>query len=125
MPMLKMRWLFACCASLPVADATTARADDFYAGKTITVSSYDQPNEGYSQYVQLLTRHFGKHIAGRPGFATMNKLGGGGLAAINHAATEAPADGTFLTIASQALLIYEGTGQKGLAKSLGEFQWIG
>ena len=97
----------------------------FFGGKTITISSYDLPTEGYSQYVKLLTRHLGKHVPGAPHFTTTNVNGGGGLAAINHAAREAPQDGSFLTMASQALLIYEGTGQKGLERSLKDFHWLG
>jgi tripartite-type tricarboxylate transporter receptor subunit TctC len=115
----------ACGLASALIPVQAARTDDFFSGKTITISSYDLPTEGYSQYVQLLTRHLGKHIPGNPSFVTTNKLGGGGLVAINNAAVEAPRDGTFLTMASQALLIYEGTGQQGLEKSLGEFHWLG
>jgi tripartite-type tricarboxylate transporter receptor subunit TctC len=48
-----------------------------------------------------------------------------GLLAINHAAMVAPQDGTFITVASQALLIFEATGQKGLRTSIGNFKWLG
>ena len=103
----------------------TAAADHFFAGKTITVSTYDLPGEGYSVYVQLLIRHYGQHIPGHPSFLATNQPGAGGLLAINHAAVLAPQDGTFLTLASQGLLIFEATGQPGLQKSLGAFHWLG
>jgi tripartite-type tricarboxylate transporter receptor subunit TctC len=37
----------------------------------------------------------------------------------------APQDGTFLTLASQALLILEATGQPGLRRTLNDFHWLG
>ena len=54
-----------------------------------------------------------------------NQTGAGGLIAINHAAMVAPQDGTFLTVASQGLLIFEATGQRGLQTSIGNFKWLG
>ena len=60
-----------------------------------------------------------------PRFIVINPPGGGGLLAMNHAAMLAPQDGTFLTLASQALLIFEATGQRGLQTSIGNFKWLG
>ena len=37
----------------------------------------------------------------------------------------APQDGTFITVASQGLLIFEATGQQGLQTSIGNFNWLG
>jgi hypothetical protein len=44
---------------------------------------------------------------------------------MNNAGVLAPQDGTFLTLASQALLILEATGQPGLRASLNDFHWLG
>ena len=100
-------------------------ADTFYAGKTITMSTYGAPGDSYDLYLRLLSRHYGKHIAGSPRFVVINQPGGGGLVAMNHAAVLAPQDGTFLTLASQGLLIFEATGQRGLQATLGNFKWLG
>jgi len=102
-----------------------AHAADFYAGKTITMSSQTAPGNSYDLYVRLLSRHFGRHIPGNPSFIVVNMPGAGGLRAFNHAGLVAPQDGTFLTIVSQALLIFEATGQRGLQVSLGRFHWLG
>ena len=72
-------------------------ADTFYAGKTITMSTYGSPGDSYDLYLRLLSRHYGRHIAGSPRFIVINQPGGGGLVAMNHAAVLAPQDGTFLT----------------------------
>jgi tripartite-type tricarboxylate transporter receptor subunit TctC len=105
--------------------ACPAGAADFYAGKTITLSSHTAPGNSYDLYMRLLSRHYGRHIPGNPGFVVINQPGGGGLRSYNHAGVVAPQDGTFLTIVSQGLLIFEATGQRGLQVSLGKFQWLG
>src|SRR5947208_287042 len=102
-----------------------ARADDFYAGRTITISTYGAPGDSYDVYMRLLSRHYGRHIPGNPRFTAINQPGAGGLLAINHAAMVAPQDGTFLSVASQGLLIFEATGQRGLQTSIGNFKWLG
>ena len=102
-----------------------AEAADFYAGKTVTLSTYGAPGDSYDLYLRLLSRHIARHIPGNPAMLVINQTGGGGLIAINHAGMVAPQDGTFLTLASQALLILEATGQPGLQRSLGAFHWLG
>jgi tripartite-type tricarboxylate transporter receptor subunit TctC len=102
-----------------------AHAADFYAGKTITISTYGAPGDSYDVYMRLLSRHYGRHIPGNPRFNAFNQTGAGGLVAINHAGMVAPQDGTFITVASQGLLIFEATGQRGLQMSIGSFNWLG
>jgi tripartite-type tricarboxylate transporter receptor subunit TctC len=99
-------------------------AADFFAGKTITISTYGAAGDSYDAYMRLLSRHYGRHIPGNPRFTPINQTGAGGLVAMNHAGLVAPQDGTFLTVASQALLIFEATGQRGLQTSIGNFKWL-
>src|SRR5437879_1021393 len=103
----------------------SATAADFFAGKTITISTYGAPGDSYDVYMRLLSRHYGRHIPGNPRFTATNQTGAGGLVAINHAGMVAPQDGTFITVASQGLLIFEATGQRGLQTSIGNFKWLG
>src|SRR5947208_1459320 len=110
---------------LALIACSPAAAADFYAGKTITISTYGAPGDSYDVYMRLLARHYGKHIPGNPRFTAINQTGAGGLVAMNHAAMVAPQDGTFLTVASQGLLIFEATGQQGLKTSSGDFNWLG
>ena len=102
-----------------------AGAADFFAGKTITISTYGAAGDSYDVYMRLLSRHYGRHIPGNPRFTPLNQTGAGGLLAMNHAGMVAPQDGTFITVASQALLIFEATGQRGLQISIGKFNWLG
>ena len=110
---------------LLAATPSVGRAEDFFAGKTITLSTHSEPGGGYDVYLRLLSRHMGRHIPGSPSFAIVNQPGGGGLVAVNHAGTAAPQDGTFLTIVSQSVPVVEATGGAGLNTSLGRFKWIG
>src|SRR5262245_7208051 len=124
-----MQWLLPIAGSVLAVLAaglpTSAAAADFYAGKTITISTYGAPGDSYDVYMRLLSRHYGRHIPGNPRFNAINQPGAGGLLAINHAARVAPQDGTFLSVASQGLLIFEATGQPGLQTSIGNFKWLG
>jgi tripartite-type tricarboxylate transporter receptor subunit TctC len=104
---------------------TQARADEFFAGKTISLSTHSTTGAGYDTYLRLLARFMGKYIPGNPGFIVLNQPGAGGLTAVNYAAKLAPQDGTFLTIVSQGVLALEATGAKGLQVSLGSFKWLG
>ncbi len=109
-------------ASAPLAQPS---ASDFYAGKTISLSTHTAPGGGYDTYLRLLGRHMGKYILGRPNLVVMNQPGAGGLLALNHAGRIAPQDGTWLTLVSQGLLVHEATGQPGLQVSLKDFKWLG
>jgi tripartite-type tricarboxylate transporter receptor subunit TctC len=111
--------LVACIACAP------AHAEDFYAGKTITITTHTGPGGGYDTLLRLITRHLGRHIPGAPNFIASNMPGAGGLTAFNHAARIAAQDGTFLTLVGQGLVVHEPTGQPGLQASLGAMNWIG
>lgn len=111
------------CAGLLLASA--ASAQDFYAGKTITLSTHTGAGGGYDTLLRLLSRHMGRHIPGSPAMIVVNMPGAGGLTAFNHAARIAPQDGTFLTLVGQGLVVHEPTGQPGLQASLGAMKWIG
>jgi hypothetical protein len=112
-------------ALLGSASAHAQSATDFFAGKTIAISTYGVPGDSYDVYMRLLARHYGRHIPGNPRFTPINQTGAGGLVAINHAGMVAPQDGTFITVASQGLLIFEATGQQGIKVSIGKFNWLG
>jgi tripartite-type tricarboxylate transporter receptor subunit TctC len=116
------------CLVLTVAalgEAVPAAAEDFYAGKTISISTHTGPGGGYDTYLRLLARHLPRHIPGRPSIVVVNMPGAGGLLAFNQAGRVAPRDGTYLTLVSQGLLVHEATGQPGMQVSLRDFSWIG
>jgi tripartite-type tricarboxylate transporter receptor subunit TctC len=121
------RTVIACSTTLCLAPAALAQvpADNFYAGRTITLSTHTAPGGGYDTLARLMARHYSKHIPGNPAILVVNIPGAGGLTAFNQAAKSAPQDGTFITLVGQGLVVHEPTGQPGLQASLGSFKWIG
>jgi tripartite-type tricarboxylate transporter receptor subunit TctC len=101
------------------------QADEFFAGKSITLTTHSEAGGGYDSYLRLLAAHMGRHLPGSPAFTVVNQPGGGGLVAVNHALTAAPRDGTLLTIVSQSVPMVAATGGAGLKGPFGELQWIG
>ena len=73
------------------------RADsvsEFYTNKTITISVGLSAGGGYDAYARLLSRHFSKHMPGRPNVVVQNVPGGAGLTLVNLLYNTAPKDGT-------------------------------
>ncbi len=111
--------------ALAAACSGAARADDFYAGKTISVSVHVGVGGTYDSYIRLMARHFGAHVPGNPSVVVVNQVGAGGLLSFNHMARVAPRDGTWLAQVTQSLIIHELTEQPGMQASLGALKWIG
>jgi tripartite-type tricarboxylate transporter receptor subunit TctC len=114
----------AAAALLAPAVPCHALADDFFAGKTISMSTHSDVGGGYDAYLRLLARHMGQYIPGRPSFIVLNQPGQGGRLAVENAA-KAPQDGTFLTLVAQSVLTMGVTSGPGLQTSLAGFKWIG
>lgn len=112
-------WALALVAVAP------ARAEDFYAGKTLAIAVHVGVGGTYDSYIRLLSRHIGRHIPGLPNVVVVNQVGGGGLLSFNHMARVAPQDGTWIAQVTQSLILHELTGQQGMRASLGAAQWIG
>jgi tripartite-type tricarboxylate transporter receptor subunit TctC len=113
--------VLAACVLPPDALA----ADEFFAGKTVTLSTYTGPGGGQDTYLRLFARYFGRHIPGRPNIVVANQPGAGGLLALNHAGKVAAQDGTFLTLVGPGLPVHEAAGRPGLQVSLKTFKWVG
>src|SRR5882672_4219921 len=76
----------AALAAVATTFPSAIHADDFYAGKSITISTYGAPGDSYDVYMRLLSRHYGRHIPGNPRFTAIHQPGAGGILPINHAA---------------------------------------
>lgn len=105
--------------------AVPAHANDFYAGKTLSMATHVAPGDGYDTFLRLLSRHIGRHIPGSPSVIVHNQPGAGGLLSLNHAAKRAPQDGTWLLLLSQGLILHEALEKPGIEASLKTFKWIG
>ena len=86
-------------AVLALFCAPAARADavaDFYAGKDVSLTVGSAPGGGYDAATRLLSRHYSKHIPGKPTIIVRNMPGAGSLNMMNNVANVAPKDGTVI-----------------------------
>jgi hypothetical protein len=90
-------WLGAAAALSLIAFPKPARADDFYAGKTLTLIVGFAPGGGVDTTARVVGRHLVRFIPGRPSLVVQNMEGAGGMAAMNYVASRIANDG--LTIA--------------------------
>lgn len=103
-----------------------ARSDEnFFQGKTISISTFTPPGGSYDTYSRLLARHIPKFIPGRPNAIVVNQPGAGGVLALNYAGRVAPRDGTFMTLAGVGMLLQGALDAKALQVSLRDLRWIG
>ena len=122
---MRLRAFVLAVLAVAALSPASAAEKDFYAGKTITMSTHTGPGGGYDALLRLIARFFGKHIPGNPNVVVVNMPGAGGLTAFNYAARIAPQDGTYLTLVGQGLVVLEPTGQPGMQASLGQMNWLG
>ena len=80
---------------LSALPASAQNAEEFYKGKTISLTIGFSVGGGYDLYARHLARHIGKHIPGNPTVVPQNMPGAGSLKAANYIYTAAPKDGTY------------------------------
>lgn len=110
--------------ALALAPVTAAKAQDFYAGKTISMLVSSDPGGGYDTYARLLARHYPKYIPGAPTIVVQNQPGGGGLRAAQQIYTS-PADGTRIGNLRASNLLDAILGIRGAEINPTAYEWIG
>ena len=81
-----------------VGTAASARAQDFYQGRTVNVIVGNTPSSGYDPYARLLARHMMRHLPGKPTMIVQNMPGAGSVKAAEYTYLLAPKDGTAFTL---------------------------
>ncbi|MDP4594805.1 MAG: hypothetical protein NWT00_09660 [Beijerinckiaceae bacterium] len=74
--------------------ASSAGAEDFYKGKTITLTIAAGPGGGFDTIARTLVEYLPKHIPGNPRISPQNRPGAGGRVAANWFYNLAAKDGT-------------------------------
>jgi tripartite-type tricarboxylate transporter receptor subunit TctC len=85
---------FGLSALVSLAGSPAALAQDFYAGKSITMLVGSAAGGGYDVYSRLIARHWQNHIPGHPSIVIRNMPAAGSLVAMNSLANASPKDGT-------------------------------
>jgi tripartite-type tricarboxylate transporter receptor subunit TctC len=101
-----------------------ATAQDFYAGKTISIIVGSAPGGSYDLYARMVARHIGKHIPGNPSFIVQNMPGANSKLMAGYVYNVAPKDGTVLGAPLNTVAINQMIeGQMNF--NAAEFNWIG
>jgi tripartite-type tricarboxylate transporter receptor subunit TctC len=92
-------------AALALATCTisTAHAEDFYAGKEITLYVGSPAGGPYDAYARLFARHLGRHLPGNPGIVVQNMPGASGRRLMGFMYNVAPKDGTAIAAPQRAV----------------------
>lgn len=125
--MIGRKGIFAAALAVGFVGATAAHADDvadFYRGKTIRVVIGTGIGGTYGVYAQLVARHFGRFVPGAPTVVMQSMQGAGGFTALNWLGTQAPRDGTIVTI-GHINIVHEGLFNPAAKFNPREFLWIG
>jgi tripartite-type tricarboxylate transporter receptor subunit TctC len=101
-----------------------AAAQDFYAGKRITVVVGSAPGGGYDIYGRLFAKHIVKHVPGSPTAVVQNMPGAGSLTAVKHLFVNAPQDGTTISSFAPAL-IHQSLSNPEVDVDFGKLKYIG
>ncbi|MFN3892529.1 MAG: hypothetical protein ACK4MV_19210 [Beijerinckiaceae bacterium] len=93
-----MRYLYRLlvAVSCVAGAAASAGAEDFYAGKRLTVLINFAPGGPTDIEGRLFARHVAKHIAGKPSIVIQNMAGAGGGVGTNYLGEIAPRDGAMV-----------------------------
>src|SRR5262245_54217266 len=111
---------------LALSGALGARADDFFAGKTIAIFAGFPPGGGVDGEMRVLSRYFSKYIPGNPAIVPRNMPGAGGIILANHLYSITAADALTLGMPGRSgFLLSNVVPQKGITYDLTRFSYVG
>lgn len=118
--MVLVTMLVACFAI-----AQRAEAEDFYAGKTLTILVGFSASGGFDINARVLARHIGRHIPGNPNVIVDNMPGASSVTSILYLDNRAPQDGTYIDTFNFGLLSASLLQPNLSMLDLRKYAWIG
>ena len=116
----------ALLAALVGGLAGTAQAQpDFYAGKRITVAVGTSAGGGYDLYARAIAPFLSEHSPGKPTVVVQNMPGAGSLTSVLWLDSNAPKDGTAITLFNAGIITDTVTNPAGAKVDLTKVAWIG
>src|SRR5215831_20965418 len=112
-------------AALVATPTPSAAADDFYAGKTITVIVGFAPGGGVDTTARVVARHLVRFIPGRPSVVVQNMEGAAGVVAVNHLDRRAAPDGLTLGLPGRSWFMEAILKNPGISFDPTRFTYIG
>ncbi len=107
------------------AVAQCAFAADFYAGKTIRITTGNDPGGGHDLHSRIIANNLPRFVPGQPAIVVQNLPGAGGLAAVNYVYNVANKDGTDVGLFNRDVLLQPLFGQTAARFEIDKFNWIG
>src|SRR5215510_8942901 len=107
------------------SQASAARADDFYQGKTLSLVVGYSAGGGYDINARLISRHIGRHIPGTPTVVVVNMPGAGSLRSVEHLERHAPKDGTVVNMFDYTQITNSLLTPDKVPIDFRKFKWIG
>ncbi|MBX9773022.1 MAG: hypothetical protein K2Y71_01310 [Xanthobacteraceae bacterium] len=105
--------------------SSAAAAQDFFAGKTVTLVVGYQAGSLYDTNARFVARHLARFIPGNPTVIVRNMPGAGTLTAANNVANLAPKDGTTIALIARGMSIEPLLGGQGVRFDPLTLNWIG
>src|SRR6476469_3475694 len=114
------------CVAAVLLNPSTVFAQDFYAGKTLTVIAGLPPGGGVDGEMRVLTKYLPKYIPGHPAIISRNMPGAGGIILANHLYNSVAGDGLTLGMPGRSgFLLSNVVPQKGISYDLTRFSYVG
>jgi tripartite-type tricarboxylate transporter receptor subunit TctC len=120
-----LRGMTVLVAALSLNFVATARAEDFYQGKTLRMLVFGAAGGGYDTYTRMIARHIPKYIPGSPGTVVENMTGAGGLVLANYLYKRAEPDGLSIGTFNNSLIVQKALGDPQIRIDFKKFGWIG
>jgi tripartite-type tricarboxylate transporter receptor subunit TctC len=117
--------IFSALLGFCAAAIQPAAAQDFYAGKTITIIVGSATGGSYDLYSRLVARHLGKHIPGNPTVIVQNMPGANSRLMAGYVYEIAPKDGTTLGAPLNTVPLNQMLEPQTTKFNAAEFNWIG
>ena len=113
----------AVAALLVLVSAPRAHAEDFYAGKQLTLLVGAGAGGGYDLQARIAARHLGRHIPGHPSILVQNIPSR--ITAANMMYSTAMKDGTTIALLQRTILLAKLTQPSGVRFEIDKFHWLG
>jgi len=115
----------AVAAALASHGAAAQSVEQFYRGRTVTLTIGLPPGGGYDLYARVLAKHYGRFVPGNPTIVPKNMPGAGGLQAANHMANGALKDGTEIAMIASSAVLTPLFGDEAAKFDPKQFTWLG
>jgi len=118
-----MKLLVAATVMCSLASASSAQVQ--FKDKRVTIVIGYGVGGTYYTYAQLFARHLGKYLPDQPNVIVQSMPGAGGLNMLNHAAAQMPADGTYVFVPPDTMVLLQLTMTAGIRFDARKFTYIG